>query len=78
MRDTSLVLHKPSRFISELPPPETADDGTSSGLYEQWVLELVAPEALPPTPGDSAPRLNRSNDDDDANDDAIDRYRMEN
>ena len=78
MRDTSLVLHKPSRFISELPPPETADDGTSSGLYEQWVLELVAPEALPPTPGDSAPRLNRSNDDDDDSADAIDRYRMEN
>ena len=79
MRDTSLVLHKPSRFISELPPPETADDGTSSGLYEQWVLELVAPEALPPTPGDSAPRLNRSNDDDDDDSaDAIDRYRMEN
>ena len=78
MRDTSLVLHKPSRFISELPPPETADDGTSSGLYEQWVLELVAPEALPPTPGDSAPRLNRNNDDDDDSADAIDRYRMEN
>ena len=81
MRDTSLVLHKPSRFISELPPPETADDGTSSGLYEQWVLELVAPEALPPTPGDSAPRLNRSTDDDTNDDDsadAIDRYRMEN
>jgi len=83
MRDTSLVLHKPSRFISELPPPETADDGTSSGLYEPWVLELVAPEALPPTPGENAPRLSTGvggDDDDDTNTgaDALDRFRMEN
>jgi DNA helicase-2/ATP-dependent DNA helicase PcrA len=86
MRDTSLVLHKPSRFISELPPPETADDGTSSGLYEPWVLELVAPEALPPTPGENAPRLSGAGDGGDGDDgddsstgaDALDRFRMEN
>jgi DNA helicase-2/ATP-dependent DNA helicase PcrA len=48
LRDTSMVLHKPSRFVSELPEPEVEPDGTSSGLYESWVIELVAPDALPP------------------------------
>lgn len=47
LRDTSMVLHKPSRFISELPAP-IEESGNTSGLYENWVLELVAPAELPP------------------------------
>ena len=41
-----MVLHKPSRFISELPAP-IEESGNTSGLYENWVLELVAPAELP-------------------------------
>lgn len=81
MRDTSVVLHKPSRFISELPAPRTDEDGSLIGLYEPWVLELVAPEALPPSPGENAPRLAAGEDDVGDNDDgaaALERYRMEN
>lgn len=81
MRDTSVVLHKPSRFISELPAPHTDDDGSLIGLYEPWVLELVAPEQLPPSPGEHAPRLAAGDDDARGDDDdagALERYRMEN
>ena len=49
LRDTSMVLHKPSRFISELPAPVEDESGTS-GLYENWVLELVPPSELPAGP----------------------------
>ena len=61
MRDTSMVLHKPSRFISELPAPRVENNGEGggdiSGLYENWVIEVVPREVLPPTPGETAPRL---------------------
>ncbi len=53
-RDTSMILHKPSRFISELPAPVENDPDT--GLYERWVIELVAPNELP-SPDVGAPRL---------------------
>jgi DNA helicase-2/ATP-dependent DNA helicase PcrA len=76
LRDTSMVLHKPSRFISELPEPTVDDDGSTLGLYEPWVLELVEPAALPPTPGENAPRLPAAEDDEDS--DALARFRMEN
>ncbi len=52
MRDQTLVLVKPSRFVSELPVPEVDDDGTAIGLYEPWVLELEAP----PTTGGTVPK----------------------
>jgi hypothetical protein len=42
-----MVLHKPSRFVAELPDPVADPDGTTTGLYEPWGLELVAPDALP-------------------------------
>jgi len=83
-RDTSVVLHKPSRFITELPSPEVDADGTTTGLYESWQLELVAPEQLPPSPTERTPRLGsgRNDGDDDGDDgdddDALERYRMEN
>lgn len=85
-RDTSLVLHKPSRFISELPEPKVDDDGSLIGLYEPWVIELVEPEALPPSATEKAPRLTdgdaeagTDNDSDDSDDsDALERYRMDN
>jgi hypothetical protein len=74
-----VVLHKPSRFITELPSPEVDADGTTTGLYEAWQLELVAPEQLPPPPGERAPRLgDGSTSDDDDRDDALERHRMEN
>jgi hypothetical protein len=58
MRDTTMVLHKPSRFIGELPTPEFEEDGTVSGLYEPWVLELIAPDAGPALPpADASARL---------------------
>jgi len=82
-RDTSIVLHKPSRFISELPTPTVDEAGDSIGLYEPWLLELVEPEALPASPAEKAPRLGAGSDkpDDDAADDdsdALERYRMDN
>jgi DNA helicase-2/ATP-dependent DNA helicase PcrA len=84
MRDTQVVLHKPSRFITELPAPQTDDDGSLIGLYEPWVLELVPPEQLPPSPTEHAPRLGPGGDatdddgDDGDTDEALERYRMEN
>lgn len=78
-RDTSVVLHKPSRFISELPSPETDADGTTTGLYETWQIELVAPEALPAATGERAPRLRAADDDDNGdNDDDPSQRRLEN
>jgi DNA helicase-2/ATP-dependent DNA helicase PcrA len=85
LRDTTMVLHKPSRFVAELPEPVAEPDGTTSGLYEPWVIELVAPEALPPADTPDAPRLAAVDDavgrgDDDAPDDGADdtrRFRLE-
>lgn len=63
-RDTSMILHKPSRFISELPAPSEDAEGTS-GLYESWVIELVENDAaLPGLPEvDAAPALGAAVDD---------------
>ena len=41
-RDHTLVQHRRSRFVDELPPE---DDG---GLYETWRIEIVPPAELPP------------------------------
>jgi len=71
LRDTSMVLHKPSRFISELPAPVEDESGTS-GLYENWVLELVPPSELPPAP--ETKHLEGANaDGGDVDDDSVDR-----
>ena len=51
MRDTSMVLHKPSRFITELPEPTVDEGGDTDGYYEPWVLELVEPEEAPALQG---------------------------
>jgi len=60
MRDTSLILHKPSRFISELPAP-VEDGGETSGLYENWIIELVANDAALPAPdATTTPQLSES------------------
>jgi DNA helicase-2/ATP-dependent DNA helicase PcrA len=71
MRDTSMVLHKPSRFISELPAPTDHGeaDGGVSGVYENWVIEVVPREVLPPTPGEHAPKLEEAAADVGADDD---------
>lgn len=51
-RDTSMVLHRRSRFVEELPPPELDAAGEASGLYESWQIEVVPAEppalAAPP------------------------------
>jgi DNA helicase II / ATP-dependent DNA helicase PcrA len=73
MRDTSLVLHRPSRFISDLPPPRVDADGDTIGLYEPWQLELVPadPVAALPAP---APQLETHADDSTDDDDDLARF----
>jgi DNA helicase II / ATP-dependent DNA helicase PcrA len=61
-RDTTMVLHRPSRFVSDLPPPGTDDDGNVTGLYESWQLELlpadpIAATAQLPGPAEAADAL---------------------
>ena len=46
LRDTSMVLHRPSRFVAEMPAPGIDDDGDPTGLYESWIIEVV-PDQLP-------------------------------
>ncbi|MBI1947031.1 MAG: ATP-dependent helicase [Deltaproteobacteria bacterium] len=48
-RDQSMVLHRRSRFVEELPAPELDAAGEASGLYETWQIEVVPadPAALP-------------------------------
>jgi DNA helicase-2/ATP-dependent DNA helicase PcrA len=46
-RDASMLLHRPSRFIAELPRPGIDDRGEITGVYEPWEIEVVAgPPAL--------------------------------
>ncbi|OGQ22221.1 MAG: hypothetical protein A2138_08595 [Deltaproteobacteria bacterium RBG_16_71_12] len=40
-RDHSMVLHRRSRFVEELPAPELDAAGEASGLYETWQIEVV-------------------------------------
>ena len=40
-RDASMVLHRRSRFVEELPPPYTDAQGIERGHYEMWQLEVV-------------------------------------
>ncbi len=90
-RDTSIVMHKPSRFISELPEPKIDDDGDQLGLYEPWVLELVEPDPNAPdalsaaTPqaqlgarSDDGDEADDDDGDGDDGDDDLERFRMEN
>jgi DNA helicase-2/ATP-dependent DNA helicase PcrA len=80
LRDTSMVLHKPSRFVTELPEPTTDDDGTASGLYEPWILELVAPDTPPGlTTVDTAPaqQLEKNAPDVDEDNEAGGRFRLQ-
>jgi DNA helicase II / ATP-dependent DNA helicase PcrA len=59
-RDTSMVLHKTSRFVDELPKPGTDEYGEPTGLYEQWVIAV----ADAPTPVlTSAPAMKLLDDD---------------
>ena len=52
-RDTSMVLHRSSRFIDELPKPGIDDSGELTGLYEPWEIEVVkAPPLLELVPAE--------------------------
>jgi DNA helicase-2/ATP-dependent DNA helicase PcrA len=46
-RDHSMVLHRQSRFVEELPKPATDERGEPLGLYEQWLIEEAAEAVLP-------------------------------
>jgi DNA helicase-2/ATP-dependent DNA helicase PcrA len=51
-RDQSMVLHRPSRFIEEMPKPGVDESGEPFGVYEPWQIEVVPGE---PTPALDAP-----------------------
>ncbi|MCC7071073.1 MAG: ATP-dependent helicase [Deltaproteobacteria bacterium] len=64
-RDHSMVLHRRSRFVEELPPPELDAAGEASGLYETWQIEVVpADVAALPKPDDTDLLTGRLADDD--------------
>jgi DNA helicase-2/ATP-dependent DNA helicase PcrA len=53
-RDTSMVLHRSSRFIDELPKPGVDDHGELTGVYEPWEIEVVkAPPQLELVPAEA-------------------------
>jgi DNA helicase II / ATP-dependent DNA helicase PcrA len=65
-RDHSMVLHRSSRFVEELPKPGVDAHGEVTGVYEPWEIEVVptpplpALEMMPPeilAPGDDEPRM---------------------
>jgi len=41
-RDHSMVLHRQSRFVEEMPKPGVDDNGEAFGVYEPWEIEVVA------------------------------------
>ncbi len=55
-RDTSMVLHRPSRFVDEMDKPGVDEHGEPFGLYEAWEIEVLPPEAAPPLEAGAAPR----------------------
>ncbi len=65
-RDHSMVLHRSSRFVEELPKPGVDAHGEVTGVYEPWEIEVVATppppslQMMPPeilAPGDDEPRM---------------------
>lgn len=67
-RDHSMVLHRTSRFVDEMPRPGVDDNGEITGVYEPWQIEVVPEDPRPqlelvvsgppPLEGmDEAPRL---------------------
>jgi DNA helicase-2/ATP-dependent DNA helicase PcrA len=63
-RDHSMVLHRRSRFLEELPAPDVDESGETFGLYETWQLEEVEEDALPESTRDGPEALLRVDGDD--------------